>query len=172
MLKQILSNLSKRLGFTSTEINVLLFITITFIIGALGKYFKYKSNIKTERNFNYSKQDSLFLELNKKELILGSDFKNIQKRVDSKPELSDFRNKKKDIKKKSVQNLYPKSININTAGVNTLIRLPGIGIKTAKRIIKLRNNKTKFNNLDDLLEVKGIGKEKLKRIKKYLFIEK
>jgi competence protein ComEA len=171
-LKQILNNLSKRLGLTSTEVNVLLFVTIAFVIGAFGKYFKYKSNIKTIRKFNYSKQDSLFLELNKRDIVQNTDIKNIQKRVDSKPELLDFRTKKKDIKKKNVLTLTNSSININTANLNTLIRLPGIGIKTAKRIIELREKRIKFNSLNDLLDVKGIGHEKLKKIKKYLFIEK
>ena len=170
-MKKFLNNLSKHSGFTSTEINVLLFITVTFIIGAFGKYFKYKSSIKTLKKFDYSKQDSLFLELNKKDIVQNLD-KNIQKKVDSKPELLDFRNKKKVIKKSNVLILKNSSININTASINTLIRLPGIGIKTAKKIIELRDKKTKFKSLNDLLEVKGIGKEKLKKIKKYLFIEK
>jgi len=171
-LKQFINNLSKRLGFTSIEVNVLLFITVTFIVGAFAKFFKYNSSVKTLRKFNYSKQDSLFLELNNKSQEQNIYKKNVQKRVDSKPELLDFRNKKKDIKKKDKLTLLSGSININNAGLNTLINLPGIGFKTAKKIIELRKRKKKFTSLNDLLEVKGIGSRKLKKIKKYLYIEK
>ncbi len=170
-LKHFLSNFSKRLGFTTTEINVLLFVTITFIIGAVGKYFNYSSKIKSLRKFTYSKQDSLFLELNTKNITKNIYKKNVQKRVDSKPELLDFRVKKNAVKKKRVLTLRERSININKAGLNTLIKLPGIGSKTAEKIIELRKKKIKFTSLNDLIEVKGIGSGKLKKIKKYLYIE-
>ena len=49
--------------------------------------------------------------------------------------------------------------------------MPGIGKKTAEKIIELREKKGKLENLNELLEVKGIGKKKLEVIKKYIFIE-
>jgi len=170
-LKQILNKLSKLTGFTTTEINVLLFVVLSFIAGAFGKYYKYKSNNRILQKFNYSKQDSLFLELNKKIDKKNINKKNVQKRVDSKPELLDFRIRKIDKKKNGHFLLAKNKININTAKINTLTRLPGIGLKTAKKIILLRKKKKKFNSIDELLEIKGIGKKKLNKIKKYLFLE-
>jgi len=43
-----------------------------------------------------------------------------------------------------------KSININKAGINQLISLPGIGEKTAQKIIKLRDERGGFKNLEEL----------------------
>ncbi|MGA7837081.1 MAG: helix-hairpin-helix domain-containing protein, partial [Ignavibacteriaceae bacterium] len=73
--------------------------------------------------------------------------------------------------RKSVEIPAEKSINLNTANMKSLMRLPGIGPKTAEKIINYRKLKGKFTSLDELLKVKGIGKVKFSKIKKYLYIE-
>jgi competence protein ComEA len=73
--------------------------------------------------------------------------------------------------KKDLSTLAEKSININTAGVNDLIKLPGIGEKTAEKIIELRNQRGKFERLEDLMDVRGIGEVKFNKIKKFLYID-
>lgn len=65
----------------------------------------------------------------------------------------------------------PSSININKANAETLTKLPGIGLKTAEKIVALRDSKGGFKNLEELMEVKGIGTQKFSAIKKYLFID-
>ncbi|MGD9581999.1 MAG: DUF655 domain-containing protein [Vampirovibrionia bacterium] len=76
---------------------------------------------------------------------------------------------KKHKKKKSKKNisLKLKSINPNTASKAQLISLPGIGEKTADKIIEHRKN-NRFNSPKDLKKVKGIGKKKLEAIYPYL----
>ncbi|NNG27245.1 MAG: helix-hairpin-helix domain-containing protein, partial [Ignavibacteriaceae bacterium] len=64
-----------------------------------------------------------------------------------------------------------KSININKAGTNQLVSLPGIGEKTAEKIILLRDKRGGFKNLEELTDVKGIGEVKFNKIKKFLYIE-
>ena len=49
-------------------------------------------------------------------------------------------------------------ININTANIVDLIRLPGIGPSTAKNIIEYRKQNGDFDTTKDLLNVNGIGK--------------
>jgi comEA protein len=49
-------------------------------------------------------------------------------------------------------------ININSADIETLQRLHGIGPKRAQAIIEFRNTHGKFKSIDDLLLVKGFGK--------------
>ncbi len=54
------------------------------------------------------------------------------------------------------------AVNINTADAATLAAgLNGIGIKKAEAIVAYRDQKGKFTNADQLLEVKGIGKATL-----------
>jgi DNA uptake protein ComE-like DNA-binding protein len=44
-------------------------------------------------------------------------------------------------------------------------------IKTAEKILILRNKKNGFRNINELTEVKGIGLKKFEKIKKYLILE-
>jgi len=55
-------------------------------------------------------------------------------------------------------------ININTASIEKLSELDGIGAKTAENIIKYRE-KNKFDNIEEIMEVKGIGESKYTKIK-------
>jgi DNA uptake protein ComE-like DNA-binding protein len=50
---------------------------------------------------------------------------------------------------------------VNKADAKTLTRLPGIGKKTAQKVIEARP----FKKLDDLTKVKGIAEKRLAKIK-------
>ena len=61
-------------------------------------------------------------------------------------------------------------ININTANINSLVLLPGIGREIALRIVEYRTENGNFKATKDLLKVKGIGTKKLETMKKYIKI--
>ncbi|MFH2011893.1 MAG: helix-hairpin-helix domain-containing protein [Pseudomonadota bacterium] len=61
-------------------------------------------------------------------------------------------------------------LDINTANQQDLLALPGIGPKTALSIIKHRDKNKGFSSIEELKEVKGIGKARYKRVKKMLEI--
>lgn len=61
-----------------------------------------------------------------------------------------------------------KLVNINTADVETLKRLTGIGPSLAKEIVAHRNINGLFQNVEALNNVKGIGPKKLEAVKPYL----
>lgn len=48
-------------------------------------------------------------------------------------------------------------ININTATVEELMKLKGVGEKTAEKIINFREENGLFQSVEDLEQVKGIG---------------
>ncbi len=61
-------------------------------------------------------------------------------------------------------------ININTAPIDSLVLLPGIGTFLAKRIVEHRRSYGKFDSIDDLTQVKGIGEAKLKAVRNMIGI--
>jgi competence protein ComEA len=54
---------------------------------------------------------------------------------------------------------------LNTAAVDDLRRLPGIGQKRADAIVALRSRLGRFRAIEDLMKVKGIGRAMLKRLR-------
>ncbi len=61
------------------------------------------------------------------------------------------------------------AVNINTASIEELSTLPGIGQSTAEKIVKYRKDH-KFEKTSDLMEVKGIGQKKFEKIKTELSV--
>ena len=59
-------------------------------------------------------------------------------------------------------------ISINSASLEELCTLPGIGEKTAMKIIEYRTNYSSFLTLEQLKEVSGIGDAKFNKIRQYI----
>ncbi len=59
-------------------------------------------------------------------------------------------------------------VNINTANVDELQELPGIGAGKAEAIVTYRHDNGKFNEIDDLDNVPGIGPALISRIRAYV----
>jgi comEA protein len=66
----------------------------------------------------------------------------------------------------------PKPININTASSEELQQVPGIGPVTAEKILQMRKSYGAFKSVDDLLSIRGIGKKRLDKMRKYLTVSK
>lgn len=62
-------------------------------------------------------------------------------------------------------------ININTANVQELDSLPGVGEATANKIVKYREEKGKFNSIEEIKNVNGIGDKKYEELKALISIE-
>ncbi len=61
-------------------------------------------------------------------------------------------------------------VNINTATADELQQVPGIGPATAEKIIHMRRAYGRFKRVDDLLSIKGIGRKRLEKMRKYLTV--
>ena len=65
-----------------------------------------------------------------------------------------------------------KPININTANSEELQQVPGIGPATAEKILQMRKSYGAFKSVDDLLSIRGIGRKRLEKMRKYLTVSK
>lgn len=63
------------------------------------------------------------------------------------------------------------AVNINTANVEELQQLKGIGAKKAAEIIAYREAHGEFKNVDELTNVKGIGKATLEKLRQELVVK-
>jgi competence protein ComEA len=63
-------------------------------------------------------------------------------------------------------------INLNTAGVEELVTLPGIGRVYAERIVEYRTKNGPFKRVEDLLNVRGVGEKTFEKIKDRLTVGK
>jgi competence protein ComEA len=62
-------------------------------------------------------------------------------------------------------------VNVNTASLEELQLLPGIGEARARALVELRKRRGGFKSLDELKEVKGIGDASLERMRPYLRLQ-
>lgn len=71
----------------------------------------------------------------------------------------------------STSDTASKKVNINTATQEELDALPGIGPSIASKIIDYREQNGKFNSIEEIKEVSGIGEAKYEKIKDSITIK-
>jgi comEA protein len=134
--------------FTEREKHVILFLVCTLTLGYGVKLYQeshlyddFKPVTLIEKE-TFEKKATLAYDISKREGLISSDSSTEK---DYKPQAE--------------------IININTAEKQNLVKLPKIGIVTAERIIRFRDDYGPFKSLNDLLKVKGIGPKTLEKLK-------
>ena len=61
-------------------------------------------------------------------------------------------------------------VNINTASASDFEALPGIGAKTATRIVDYRQKNGPFKKVEELMNVRGIGEKNFLKLKPQLTV--
>ncbi|MFA7672904.1 MAG: helix-hairpin-helix domain-containing protein, partial [Clostridia bacterium] len=67
--------------------------------------------------------------------------------------------------------LFEDKININTATLEGLCMLPGIGEVTAKRIIEYRQTNGPYLSIEAIMDVPGIKTSKFEKIRDYITVD-
>jgi len=63
-------------------------------------------------------------------------------------------------------------VDLNRAGIEELVRLPGVGEIVAQRIVKYREENGRFEAPEELMNVRGIGEKTYLKLKPYLTVSK
>ena len=63
------------------------------------------------------------------------------------------------------------TININTAGLLELMRLPYVNQQMATDIIDYRSKNNGFKNVEELMNIKGIKQKRLEKMRPYVKLE-
>ena len=83
-------------------------------------------------------------------------------------------NNTKDIENAEIKNENTEKdsskININTATLEELDKLPGVGEATANKIISHREENGQFKNIEDIKNVNGIGDKKFEKMKELICV--
>jgi len=149
----IFSSLQKVLGFTISELRAILFLAATFFLGLGLRWFGANAEPPAAK-FNYSAQDSIFLE--RSATVFGDSTKQEPARKS---------------RNQPARKPKPHSINPNSASREELMLLPGIGRTYAERILMYRQEHGPFRSVEELSKVKGIGKKTLARIREFLYLD-
>lgn len=62
-------------------------------------------------------------------------------------------------------------ININSADVTELQKLSGVGLKKAQDIVNYREQNGNFKNIEDLVNVSGIGEKSIEKLKESITVD-
>jgi len=149
--------LQERFGFTRNETTVLLFLCVTLIAGSGLRWYRnvHAAPADPLSSYDYAIADSQFVALSRGTL------------ADSGHAPSGGGRAKRHA---PADTLRPSGIDLNRADTTTLMKLPGIGPALAREIVRQRAEHGRFDSVDDLLEVKGIGPKKLQKIRPYVAV--
>jgi competence ComEA-like helix-hairpin-helix protein len=67
--------------------------------------------------------------------------------------------------------LRQQPVNINTAGIEELDGLPGVGPAMARQIVEYRTNHGPFKSLQELRSIKGMGPKKLEKLQPMVTVQ-
>ena len=62
-------------------------------------------------------------------------------------------------------------VNVNTATLEQLQQLPGVGETRARALVEARREKGGFRSIDELIAVHGVGKALLEKLRPYVTLE-
>ena len=173
------------LGFTKEEQGIILFLIGSLLVGSTVKLYQHFSGeqqikLKTETSPAFMEEFRKRAEeintedqFDAAEADPQSSANTIQRsnsaganHVDLK-ESSERKKQPSLAKEEAARNFL---ININTANAEELQSIPRVGPVLAQKIIDYRNSIGRFNSVEELTEVSGIGKATLEKIRPYISI--
>lgn len=123
-----------------------------------GVYSLKEDSIIKDEMVIFIYKKSVYKKANKVDTGCKSNGYDISKCVEKKESIIESGNK-------NITSNETKLININTASINELTTLSGIGKSKAEAIITYRQNTGLFKSIEDIMKVSGIGKSTYEKFK-------
>ena len=169
-------------NFTPQEIRALLFLLIALLIGSGITIYKKKHPrfapelISEEHPPNSSENQNQFDEAtNDVELHVVDTSQEISESLTSSAvsnQMAENRSQDPELKISSNdQSFLKERIDLNSASASELELLPQIGPILSQRIINYRKTKGKFQRIEDLVKVPGIGPKTFEKIKDFITVK-
>ena len=156
--------LQQRIAITQGECNVILVLAFLFGLGLIARYVQGQS--QPLPSVDYAKAELLFQQASEAPIAEATGealpASALDATAETAPRPPGYTPKKAPL---------AASINLNTATASELQRLPRIGPKMAARIIAYREAHGAFRRVQDLVQVRGIGKKTLAQLTPYLVLE-
>lgn len=170
IIKKIVLSIKTFTGATKSELTAVLFVFLGLFGGLVLKGISFNSF----QDDNHSSQDLVFKVLDSladahESTFVGTDINNnpdsILAIADTIVEKEKFAGSQLPSRKEEFTGM----VNLNTASRVQLQKVPGIGEKTAIAIIEYRKT-SPFRTIEDIMEIKGIGKKKFEKMKEHITV--
>lgn len=170
---KLLDNIAVKLGVTRAEMTAVTLLALLLLTGGALRYSgavqEADKAIKTAETARYSEAevDSLLsLAMSAGETAPEPEAASAAAGTETE-QTTQHRSANRTPKKN-----FSGTVALNSASLSRLQMIPGVGPVMAQRIIEFRKEKGgRINRINDLLEVKGIGKKKLELLEKHLTLD-
>lgn len=169
---ELMNSKNTKYGINKLENLLIDVIMSVFIVLLLLFFVKNASNQALHSNFSKEQSSKdLSNKFSQSDLEEKYVVEDLQHEKNSRPNVQNSETKEEDLKKDESDDVRATLVNINTANLEELKTLSGVGDATAKRIIAYREEHGVFKKISDLKRVSGIGEAKFNKIKNSICVE-
>lgn len=154
-------------------------IAFTLLLSSLALLFLMNRFLSNRYNYNQEEYDQILTEFEKRTAEIRAQKEELDEVYTPQAVQQDADKEEGSLKSTDSQSPQteqtdagePAIIDLNNAGSKELQKLDGVGPAYAERIIEYREKNGGFDSIDELVNVKGIGKKRLENLRPFIKVE-